>query len=118
MSKKVKCLSYFQDYWLENFSWGKRDAMDDTISYCTLYKKSFYVTALVITALHIHAKGSKHLSRSPPPTQSALNFQYVKNVQEKQSNATEEKAQSAVSSFMINEAVVDAQIMCVLRKRG
>ena len=40
MSKKVKYLSYFQDDWLENFSWGKRDAMDNTISYCTLCKKS------------------------------------------------------------------------------
>ena len=40
MSKKVKYLSYFQDDWLESFSWGKRDAMDNTISYCTLCKKS------------------------------------------------------------------------------
>ena len=38
----------------------------------------------------------------------------VMNVQEKQNNATEEKPQSAVSSFMINYAVIDAEIMWAL----
>lgn len=35
-------------------------------------------------------------------------------MQEKQSNATEEKAQSTVSSFMFDEALIDAEIMWVL----
>lgn len=80
MSKKVKYNSYFQDDWLENFSWVKRDAMDHTKAYCTLCKKSFSVAALGITVLHIHGKGSKHLSRLPPPTQWNLNFQCIKNL--------------------------------------
>ena len=88
--------------------------MNDTKAYCTLYKKSFSVAALGIMALHIHAKVSKHLSRLPPPTQLSLNFHCVKNVQEKQRSATEEKIQSTVSSFMINEAVIDAEIMWVI----
>ena len=61
------------------------------VAYCTLCNKSFSIAALGITALHIHAKGSKHISRLPLPTKTTLNFQCVKNVQEKQSNATEEK---------------------------
>ena len=44
----------------------------------------------------------------------SLNFHCVKNVQEKQRNATEEKIQSTVSSFIINEAVIDAEIMWVI----
>ena len=50
-----------------------------------------FYAALGIPALHIHAKGNKHVSRSPPSTQSTLNFQCVKNVPENRSNATEEK---------------------------
>ena len=50
----------------KNFSWLKRDAMDNTKAYFTLCKKSFSVAALGITVVHIHAKGSKHLSRLPP----------------------------------------------------
>ena len=95
MSKKVKYSSHFQDDWLENFSCVKQDAMDNTKAYCTLCKKSFSVVAIEITALHIHAKGSKHLSNLPPPTQSTLNFQCFKNLQEKQSNVTEEKTQQS-----------------------
>ena len=34
-------------------------------------------------------------------------------MQEKQSNATEENAQSTVSSFMFDEALIDAEIMWV-----
>ena len=81
--------------------------MDNTKAYCTLCKKSFSVAALGITTLHIHVKGSKHLSRLPPPIQSTLNFQCVKNVQEKQSNATEETTKSTFSSL-------DAEIMWAL----
>ena len=69
--------------------------MDNTNPYGTLCKESFSVAALGITALHIHTKGSKHLSRLPPPTQSTLNFQCDKSVQEKRSNATEEKTQQS-----------------------
>ena len=81
--------------------------MDNTKAYCTLCKKSFSVAALGITTLHIYVKGSKHLSRLPPPIQSTLNFQCVKNVQEKQSNATEETTKSTFSSL-------DAEIMWAL----
>ena len=65
--------------------WNKM-SFGSTKAYCTLCKKSFSVAALGITALHIYAKGSKHPSHLPSPTQSTLNFQFVKNVLQKQSN--------------------------------
>ena len=60
--------------------------LGNTKAYCTLCKISLSVAALGITALNIYAKRSKHPSRLPSPTQSTLNFQFVKNVQQKQSN--------------------------------
>ena len=86
MPKNVKYNSHFHNDWLENFSWVERDAMNNTKAYCTLCDKSFSVAALGITALHMHAIGTKHLSRLPSPTQSTLNFHCVKNVQEMQCN--------------------------------
>ena len=69
-----------------------------------ILKLIVFYAALGIPALYIYAKGSKHVSRAPPPTQSTLNFQCVKNVQENRSNTTEEKkTQSAISSFTMNE---------------
>ena len=56
-----------------------------------ILKLIVFYAALGIPALYIYAKGSKHVSRAPPSTQSTLNFQCVKNVQENRSNTTEEK---------------------------
>ena len=69
-----------------------------------ILKLIVFYAALGIPALYVYAKGSKHVSRAPPSTQSTLNFQCVKNVQENRSNTTEEKkTQSAISSFTMNE---------------
>ena len=119
--------SHFQDEWLSDEKykyWINKDKNDPTKAYCTLCFKSISIARKGKGNLDEHANGKKHISKVPCSKQTLLALTAKQEKQavvttssDKSQNQLEShkpRKQSSVNSYILNEAVTDAEIFWII----
>ena len=119
--------SHFQDEWLSDEKykyWINKDKNDPTKAYCTLCFKSISIARKGKGNLDEHANGKKHISKVPCSKQTLLALTAKQEKQavvttssDKSQNQLESHKpckQSSVNSYILNEAVTDAEIFWII----
>jgi len=116
---KTKYKAAFQDIWLENCdfkSWLQKVDGNPHVARCKVCCKEVNIAVHGITALHIHAKGSKHQERLPKTSCMSFFRKDKKAVEEDTLGkpTSSQLTQSTIGSCANKSLVVNAEIMWAL----